>query len=182
MNNTPVTTRIIQRPSKDKQGLYEQWLNEIIPVAKSFEGHRGVNVIRPHHPHEDYTIILHFDSEQSLQNWLESKERLALVEKIRPHLSIDEIIEIETGLEFWFTPPAVNLRAPAYKQFLITLSAIFPLSQLIPLLLQPLFEMLHIDDIRLLAGFITAAAIVVLMVYVIMPRYTKMVSAWLYRV
>jgi hypothetical protein len=49
--------------------------------------------------------------------------------------------EIKTGLEFWFRPPGSDQkRAKPYKQFLITLSVIFPLTMLIPWLLTPLFH------------------------------------------
>lgn len=184
--NVPVISRIIQRPINGKVELYENWLKEIIPVAKSFSGHRGVNIIKPQAPNEDYTIILHFESEDELVAWLSSPVRLGLLEKIRPYLSHEEEIEIQTGLEYWFTPPAAavavtRVNAKPYKQFLITLSAIFPLTQIIPLLLKPVFEVIHMPDIPIFKGFIIASIIVGLMVYVIMPRYTKMMAFWLYK-
>lgn len=128
--DSAVTTIIVQQPLKSQIQAYENWLREIVPLAQTAPGHRGVNVIRPHGLSSEYTIVLHFDSEIHLQHWLESETRRQLVEKVKPLLDIDEKIEIKTGLEFWFTPPEARKAAPPFKQFLITLSAIFPLSML----------------------------------------------------
>lgn len=178
--DTPVTTIIRQRPMPDAVSRYEAWLNEIIPVAQSFAGHQGINVIRPNTASEDYTIVLHFDSMANLRNWLDSERRIQLVEKIHPFLYTPESIDIKTGLEFWFTPLASGKAAPPYKQFLITLSAIFPLTLIIPWLLQPIFAWVPVLGLPGVGQFIVAAIITALMVYVIMPRYTRLVSRWLF--
>ncbi len=62
-----MTTIIVQRPLKNQVAAYEDWLKEIVPVAQSFPGHRGLNIIMPHGQSEDYTIVLYFDSEASLR-------------------------------------------------------------------------------------------------------------------
>lgn len=178
--DTPVTTVIVQRPRKDAVAQYEDWLKEITPVAQQFAGHRGVNVIRPHGATQDYTIVLHFDSIANLRNWLDSEVRARLAEKIRPFLRAEESIEIKTGLEFWFTPTTASKSAPAYKQFLVTLSAIFPLSVAVPWLLAPLFQWLPELGTLGIRQLIVAAVIVATMTYLVMPRYTRLVSRWLY--
>jgi antibiotic biosynthesis monooxygenase (ABM) superfamily enzyme len=104
-----------------------------------------------------------------------------LVEKIQRHLRAPEAIDVKTSFEFWFTPPPAGKPAKPYKQFLVTLSAIFPLTIIVPWALQPGFSwapFLAMPGIRHLA---IAAVIVALMVYVIMPRYTRAVSHWLFR-
>ncbi len=179
--DTPVTTVIRQRPRHHETARYEAWLKEIIPVAQGFTGHRGVNVIRPHAAGEPYAIILHFDAVANLRRWLDSDIRVRLVDRIRPFLDSEEDIDIKTGLEFWFTPqPAARLVKP-YKQFAATLSVIFPLTMVIPPLLQPAFDWLPLLGLPGVRHFIVAAIIVGLMVYVIMPRYTRILSKWLFR-
>ena len=141
---TPVTTVIRQRPKPDAVQRYEDWLKEIIPVAQQFAGHRGVNVIRPRGESDAYTIVLHFDTIANLRRWLASDVRARLIEKIKPFMQADEDIEIKTGFEFWFTPPAGKAHAKPYKQFLVTLSAIFPLTIIVPWLLKPVFAWLPV--------------------------------------
>lgn len=174
--NRSVTSVIVQRPLKAHVSAYEAWLREIIPVAMNYPGHRGVNVIRPHGHERDYTIVLHFDTEPSLRSWLESEERTILINKVRPLLDTDESIEILTGLEYWFTPQGRHAPLP-YKQFLVTLSAIFPLTLIVPSLLLPWLQELP----QILRTLVIDSTIVGLMAFVIMPRYVKLISNWLFR-
>jgi len=91
-------------------------------------------------------------------------------------------VEIKTGLEFWFRPPGSEQKhAKPYKQFLITLSAIFPLTMMVPWMLAPLFRAAPILGTPAITHFLVAAGIVALMTYVIMPHYTRLMAAWLYR-
>lgn len=177
---SPVTTVIRQRPQVDAVARYEQWLKEIIPVAQHFAGHQSVNVIRPHAASDAYTIVLHFDSVANLRKWLDSEVRVRLVDKIRPFLRTEEDIDIKAGVEFWFTPPPGGKQAKPYKQFLITLSVIFPLTIIVPWLLQPVFGWLPVLALPVIRHLVIAAAIVAIVVYVVMPRYTRLVAKWLY--
>ncbi len=167
-------------PGKEQE--YEAWLREIVPIAETAEGHRGVNVIRPHAGSRTYTVVLHFDALEHLERWFASDVRKQLVLKVQHLLEQGDQVEIKTGLEFWFTPPASEQkRAKPYKQFLITLSAIFPLTVIVPWLLAPLLHAVPALALPGLANFVAAAVIVGLMTYVIMPRYTRLIAAWLYR-
>lgn len=90
-------------PGKDQE--YEAWLREIVPIAQNAEGHRGVNVTRPPTGSRTYTIVLHFDVLEHLQQWLASELWKRLILKVQHVLQDDDQIEIRTGLEFWFSPP-----------------------------------------------------------------------------
>jgi antibiotic biosynthesis monooxygenase (ABM) superfamily enzyme len=167
-------------PGKDVE--YEAWLREIVPVAGKAEGHRGVNVIRPHTGSRTYTIALHFDALEHLEQWLASEIWKRLILKVQHLLQEGDHVEIRTGLEFWFRPPdSEQKHAKPYKQFLITLSAIFPLTMLVPWLLTPLFRAAPILRMPGITHFLVATVVVALMTYVVMPRYTRLMAAWLYR-
>lgn len=178
--DTPVTAVLRQHPRPWAVARYEEWLKEIVPVAQSFAGHQSVDVIRPHKTEDPYTIVLHFDTVAHLRSWLDSEERIHLVEGIRPYLRTDERVEIRTGFEFWFTPTPGKVAKP-YKQFLVTVSAIFPLTVLVPRLLQPLFDRVPALGLPIIRQFVIAVLVVGTMVYVVMPRYTRLVARWLFR-
>ncbi|OWW18246.1 antibiotic biosynthesis monooxygenase [Noviherbaspirillum denitrificans] len=166
--------------AKDKND-YEQWLRKIASEAQRFTGHMGVNIIRPHDASGHYTIVLRFDSSQNLESWLESETRKRFIDEIRPTLVKEEELDIHTGLEYWFTPPATRrLQARPSKQFLITLSAIFPLTVVVPWVFKPVFAYVPLLGRPIISNFILAVVIVYLMVYVIMPRYTRLVAKWLF--
>jgi uncharacterized protein len=167
-------------PGKDQE--YEAWLREIVPIAGNAEGQRGMNVIRPHMGSRTYTIVLHFAALEHLEQWLASEVWKRLILEVQHLLQDGDQVEIKTGLEFWFRPPdSEQKRAKPYKQFLITLSVIFPLTILVPWLLTPLFRAAPILGVSAITHFLVAAVIVALMTYVIMPHYTRLMAAWLYR-
>jgi antibiotic biosynthesis monooxygenase (ABM) superfamily enzyme len=88
--------------------------------------------------------------------------------------------EIRTGIDFWFTPEGIK-PPKRWKQFLLTLTAVYPLTLILPLLLGPLFSLVPppLND-QLVKGFAVAASLTALLTFVIMPRYTRLVRHWLY--
>jgi antibiotic biosynthesis monooxygenase (ABM) superfamily enzyme len=167
-------------PGKDQE--YEAWLREVIPVAGKAAGQRGLNIIRPHTGSRTYTVVLHFDALTHLEQWLASEAWKRLIVDVQHLLQDGDQVEIRTGLEFWFTPPGSEQKhAKPHKQFLITLSVIFPLTMLLPWLLAPLFRAAPVLEVSAVTHFLTATMIVALMTYAIMPRYTRLMAAWLYR-
>jgi antibiotic biosynthesis monooxygenase (ABM) superfamily enzyme len=160
---------------------YESWVKEISAMARSVKGYEGVSIVRPHLSHTSYTILVRFDSHESLFAWVNSDVRRQLLARAAPLLLESEGLEIHTGLEFWFTPsPARPMHARPYKQFLITLSAIYPLTVVLPFVLQPLLTAAGLGELAALQGLLVTAVIVFLMVYLIMPKYTRLVARWLF--
>ena len=180
--NTAIVTLLIQHQVKaGAESRYEAWLSEIVPAAQRFMGHLGVNIIRPTRGSGNYTIVLRFDNHEHLQGWIESEARKRFMEQIEPILVTGDQIDIKTGLEFWFTPEMVGQKhAKPFKQFLITLSVIFPLTLIVPMLWKPVFHVLPWLSHYVPSNFVVAVTIVFLVVYIIMPRYTRLAAKWLY--
>lgn len=151
-------------------------------MCKSSVGHMNTTIITPVvGVTEQYTIIIRFDTRQNLLAWMESDARKALIQKARPLLVDDDKFVVSSGLDFWFTPEGVKAKLPRrWKQFLITWSAIYPLVIFVPMGFAPLFHQTPIGDMQLLKTLIVSGAIVALMVYVVMPNYTRLVQRWLY--
>jgi antibiotic biosynthesis monooxygenase (ABM) superfamily enzyme len=175
-----VTSVIKHHIKPGGEAEYEAWLREITPTAQRFPGHQGVNIVRPPAGADEYTIVLHFDTLEHAQAWLASDTRRTLLTQVEPLLVGGDQVEIKTGLEFWFTPSAGQQHAKPYKQFLLTLSAIFPLTMLVPWVLRPLFQAVPVLGLPGISNLLISAVIVGLMTYVIMPRYTRLVAGWLY--
>ncbi|MGH8806960.1 MAG: antibiotic biosynthesis monooxygenase [Noviherbaspirillum sp.] len=175
---TLVVQHNVQATAKNR---YEEWLKDIVSEAQRFPGHMGVNIIRPHGTSNMYTIVLRFDSTDRLDSWLKSETRKWFIEEIQPALAENEEIDVHRGIEYWFTPPAAKqLPAKPFKQFLITLSAIFPLTIVVPWILKPVIHLMPMLGGPIISNFVVASIIVYLMVYVIMPRYTRLVAKWLF--
>ena len=183
LSNNAIATLVIQHQVKPSgQHDYESWLKQVAREGRRVPGHLGANVIRPSGASGPYTIVVRFDSHDSLSDWLASAVRKRLLDEAQPFLDAPEVHELPTGLEYWFTPPSPQAtHAKPFKQFLVSLSAIYPLIVVVPWALQPLFAAVPQFSHPLVVKFVTAVIVVLLMVYVIMPRYTRRVAAWLYR-
>lgn len=176
-----VTSIISHEVLADADKAYEQWLVEAREACMQFPGYLSTDVIRPVAGQHTYTVIIRFASFDQLSRWIDSPVRHALLERMAPFLPKGDRYAIRTGLEFWFAPETPAAKHPRpWKQFLVTWSAIFPLTVIVPLVLSPLFQSVPMLATWLPSKAIVAAAIVFMMVYVIMPRYTKLVSRWLF--
>lgn len=177
------TVVITHRVRDGQQSGYEDWLNDIGPVCKRFPGHLDSQIIRPIAGiTATYSVIVRFDTCDNLQNWMNSSERKRLIEKVRPMLARDDQFFIRSGLDFWFTPEGAKAKVPVrWKQFLITWSAIYPLVLVVPPLAAPLLRQLGLPQNRYLDTLCITGAVVALMVYLVMPRYTRLVQSWLFK-
>ena len=161
---------------------YENWLQEIVPVASSQPGHLGAMIIRPvPGASSTYTVVIRFDTREHLVAWMSSKERARLIEKVQPCIVEEDRYQVQSGLDFWFTPEGVKPKIPKkWKQSLVTWSAIYPLVLGVTLLVSALYRSLGIPTHYYLNTLLVTGIVVLLMVYIVMPRYTKLIHHWLY--
>lgn len=169
--------------TKGREKAYEKWLNEISPLCKSSEGFVDWQIIRPI-PGLTFvfTMIIRFNSVSSLKTWMESSQRKNMIEKAAPLFAQDDQYIIKSGLDFLFRPDGEQQQVPPrWKQYLVTWSAIYPLSVLIPMAVLPILRSIHVPENRYINSFFISATIVLLMVYVVMPNYSKFLKKWLYK-
>lgn len=165
---------------------YEAWLVETMRVAAGFPGHQGVQVVRPAAGGVDYTIIVNFATHDDATRWHQSAERARLIEAVQPHLEVAEQVSVGAGIDYWFQPESAiagepPMKPPAWKQWLITTSVIWPLTMVVPWLFGPVFKAVPVLGMYGVAHIVIASVIVALVVWVIMPRYTQLVHGWLFR-
>lgn len=176
------TVVINHRVRDDRLVEYNGWLDEIDPLCKNAPGHIDSQIIRPvGGVTATYTIILRFENRDYLEGWMKSDERNRLIDAVRPMLAKDDDFYIQSGLDFWFTPDGARAQVPVrWKQFLVTWSAIFPLALGVPLVVGPLLRYLGFEPNLYADNLFITGVIVLLMVYVVMPRYIKIVGRWLF--
>ncbi|MEK1907382.1 MAG: antibiotic biosynthesis monooxygenase [Pseudomonas sp.] len=173
--NDVVTLVVRHQPKRGEESNYESWLRRITRIAAGYPGHLGVNVIRDG---RHFVCVLRFRSTPLLQAWLDSSERRQLIEEVTPLLVENEQTEVDVSREFWFTPTPTTppLR---WKQACITFLVILPLSLLVPHLWQPLFTLVPWLGTYLPSTVLITLSIVLLVVYVFMPRVTALFATWL---
>lgn len=183
MENTGASVVITHHILAGKQKEYEKWLDEIVPISKHSEGFIDLQIVRPIPKLTFvYTVIIRFDTIDHLKRWMESPERKRLIEKANPFFRKNDRYQIKSGLDFLFNAENEDNKSPArWKQFLATWSAIYPLSLVIPILLFPLLRWVNIPVNHYFDALVGSGCIVLLMVYVVMPNYTKLIKKWLYK-
>lgn len=183
MENQGATVVISHQIKEGKQKQYEEWLKEVVPVCRSYKGNMDLQIVKPiPNLTFTYTVIIRFDTVENLKFWMESDTRKNLIEKARPFFVIGDQYFIKSGLDFLFLPEQGNQKTPVrWKQYLVTWSAIFPLSILIPLIVLPVLNTFHFPENRFVNSFFISGTVVFIMVYWLMPRYTKLIKKWLYK-
>jgi antibiotic biosynthesis monooxygenase (ABM) superfamily enzyme len=176
------TVVITHRVREGKHADYESWSNEIAPLCKASPGNLDWHIVRPISGLTGtYTIIIRFDTRAHLQYWMESSTRSRLIEKVQPLLVTGDDFFISSGLDFWFTPERAKAKVPVrWKQSIVTWSAIYPLVLGVPIIIAPVLHLLHFPDNHFITTFVVTGVIVFLMVYWIMPRYTRFIQRWLF--
>ena len=179
-SNGPVTVIVNSRARKGKIDEFEEWMNGIIHESMKFEGHMGVNVIRPIDPisNPEYVIIFRFNTYENLTKWQSSEIRNEWLEKSAHVTEGELVVQKHTGLEFWFTPPhnaGQHAMPPRHKMAIVTGGIVFALlSSLVPLIRQATAMLPYTLSI-----LVVVAIMVPLMTYVIMPSVTKLLRPWL---
>jgi len=174
-----VTAVIAHSVKPDRQEGYEEWLRGIVPVAKEFKGHLGVQILRPKlREDSEYVIVLHFDRHENLKGWLESEVRHEWIDRVQPLIQQPENIQVLTGLETWFELPKRPQKSPPkrYKIAFVTWLGVLFLS----LTLGYLLSFLPAQIPWLLRQMLTSGLIVWLLAYFLMPQLTRLFYRWLY--
>ena len=158
---------------------YEAWLADIFIASSGFSGYLGREIFRPSDGSRKYTSVVRFDSQDSLNAWAESETRKSFVSKVHDLLEQGDQVEIRSGIDFWFTPEGVK-PPKLWKQFVLTASAVYPLSLIIPFFLSPLGKLVPAIGNEFIMAFLMAIILTGLLTFVIMPRYTRLMKRWLY--
>jgi hypothetical protein len=176
----PVTVIVTRRAKKEKIKEFEEWMDGIVHEAMKFEGHMGVNIIRPTDPsNPEYVVIFHFNTYENLTKWEKSEVRKEWIDKSKDLAEGEPTVEKQTGLEFWFTPhtgdKAAAMPPPRYKMAIVITGIIFVLVSI----LLPQIRQLTIGLPVLLSTLAGVVIMVLLMTYVIMPAVTRLLRPWL---
>lgn len=178
--NEIVTLVVRHRVRAGMTDAYEHWLRRIIDIASSQPGHLGIDVHRQQADLPLFTCVLRFASAAQLQTWLDSDARQALIAEADPLLADGDQTEVNIAREFWFTTnEAGGPPPPRWKQACITFLVILPLSLLVPLLWQPLFRAVPWFGGHIPSNVLITLTIVLLVVYLFMPRVTRWFASWL---
>ncbi len=165
---------------QDQRKQYEKWLSEILKAVSASRGYLGREVFPPTEDGKPYTTVVRFKNQTDVQLWLDSPERRAFIESMKDAFEKGDQTTVKAGLDIWFSPNGEMRKSPAYKQFLLAVAAIYPVTLIIPRLLEPLFAAVPILANPFIGNFFVTLILVGLLNYLIMPFLTKLLKNWLF--
>lgn len=177
--DSTVTVVVSRRIKEGNEKEFEILSNELSQKASDFKGYLGSVILQPSSNDDpEYRIVYKFNNQDNLDIWLNSNERLELLKRIDNLLKEESKISTSLGVITWLTLPGKpKVKAPKkYKITIVSWLALYPTVTLIFLVLGDV-----LSNVPLLARtFIVTAIVMPLMSYVLMPRFTKWFSFWLF--
>ncbi len=94
---------VVQRVPAALADWFMEWQSGVTAAAEGFAGYRGTDVYPPADGQRDeWVVVIHFDDEKSLQEWLDSPVRAQWVEKLRAQVGDFELKALPGGFGPWF--------------------------------------------------------------------------------
>lgn len=171
----PLTVVVTWRVRQGCEREFEEWRREISAAALEFPGHLGINVILPSNTRREYVVIFRFDTYEHLRNWQESEVRRELLKKAEAFREKEPSYRLESGLEYWFAPAGVPASPPRWKMAFVTVLGVWPVSMLVPRLLNPLIA----NQPQPLQALLVSTGIVILLTWAVMPVLVRILNPWL---
>lgn len=175
-----VTLVIKHRVKRGFDVQYAAWLRRTVSIASAAPGHLGVDVMQGKSDGlAVFTSVLRFTTTDAMQGWLDSDQRLELVKEAAPMLADGDQTEVHAVNEFWFTPSTEAVQPPRWKQAVVTLCVILPLTLGVPIVWGPVFAAFAWLSGYFISTFLVTITIVLSVVYLLMPFATRMFAPWL---
>lgn len=173
----PASSVIETRVKPGAEAAYRTWRHRIaaaLSTAPGFQGYR----FEPPVPgvRDTWLAVVRFDTEAELRAWLDSPDRLRLLQEAEPLTSDSSARTVESGFEQWL-PETLGPKSPApWKMSMIVLSVLYPTVFLIDTFIA--FPLLGAGIPSWLAIFF-GNAICVLTLSLLVPRISGLLGWWL---
>jgi antibiotic biosynthesis monooxygenase (ABM) superfamily enzyme len=175
----PVSVIVDREVVPGNKEAFEKLLEGVTHACSLFPGYLETRVTKPKTVDDHrYQVLFRFDSQENLDKWATSEERLSWVEKIDQVIENPTHLQVITGLETWFSLPGQKTLTPPprYKMAIVSWIAITPLLITFNLVFGPFLQ-----DLPLVLRFVCSTPwIVLIMTYLWMPFVTKLFRGWLY--
>jgi len=173
----PVSLVVSTTVQPDRVEAFKAWQAEISARQKTFPGFMDYQLIAPVEGVSDnWTIVVRFTSDESLEAWMSSEERQRLMDKIDPPLR-GEIKKVVTDFGGWFSVASdQGVAPPNWKQALSVLLGIYPTVMLVFLFLLPRLQAAGAP--AALCVFCDNCTSVTVLTWIVMPILTRILDFW----
>ena len=175
-----VAALTVRRVKPGFEERFEAELHDFIARSLQVDGQLGVSVMRPVQGSgsREYGILRRFQDVASRDQFYKSPFFQQWEVTVRLLTEGEPKHQELSGLETWFTLPGQRAMVPPpqWKMAVVTALAVWPVSILVPWLLNPFISGLPFS----LQALIWAIGIVILLTWAVMPILVRILSHWLY--
>jgi hypothetical protein len=157
-----------------------EWQQGVSEAAEGFAGYRSTEVYPPAEGGRDeWVVLMHFDDEKSLREWLDSPIRAHWVEKLQARVGAFELKALPGGFGAWFAgldrgtegaPPP-----PSWKMALTVLLGLYPTVMLLTLFPGPYTQPLGPGWAMLIGNALSVSVLQ----WGVMPMLSTLLAPWL---
>ncbi len=177
MEKKNVTEVFITHVKKEKYDLYMDWVLKIQKIESSFLGYKSIYLESPSlHNNGAWITVVSFDSEENLDNWLNSDRRLEILKESENFVEHYENHRLKNPFSVWF-PTSLAVKKSKFrilKEAMLVLLVLFPIVMLSFKFLTPLLKELNLS----LATFISNVLSVGLLTWPMMPLVLYCFNSW----
>jgi antibiotic biosynthesis monooxygenase (ABM) superfamily enzyme len=161
-----------------KEAEYEAADRALNEAATRFPGFLGTKVFKPQPGSRTWSTMVRFDNKADMDRWLASPERASGREKMYRFALSHHANVVPTGFGSWFAVNAADgIQAPAWKQAMTVLAALFPTVMLLNITVAKL--MASQGTPFALNVFVGNALGTIALTWLLMPVVTRLMAWWL---
>lgn len=166
---------VAQRVPAASADWFMEWQQGVAGAAEAFGGFRGADVYPPTgNQRDEWVVVVHFENEKSLQEWLDSDVQAQWVDKLHARFGNFELRPLSVGFDSWF-PCLGDSPPPSWKVALAVLLGIYPTVMALTLISGPYTQPLGMA-VGMLIGNVLGITI---LQWAVMPALNSLLAPWL---
>jgi antibiotic biosynthesis monooxygenase (ABM) superfamily enzyme len=169
---------VVQRIPAAAADWFMEWQRGITAAAEGFAGYCATDVYPPADGQRDeWVVVIHFEDEKSLQQWLDSPVRAQWLQRLRAKVGDFELKTLPGGLGFWFAGQARSSDTvpPSWKMALTVLLGLYPTVMLLTIFVGPYTSPLGLAVSMLIGNALSVS----ILQWGVMPALTALLGRWL---